>query len=58
MEAHGKFNIILLVQLMTVCWIKATLRTQKFYYALEPGQNVTGKVTEIYAVNAIDCILR
>ena len=57
MEAHLKFNIILLLLLLTVCWIKATTRRQE-YTALELGQNITGKVTEISTVNPMECIKR
>ena len=28
------------------------------YVALEPGESITGKITEIYSSNPIDCIRR
>ena len=57
MEGHLKFSLIILLLLMTVCWIEATSRIQE-YIALEPGQNINGKVTEVSTVNIMDCIRR
>ena len=57
MEGHLKFNLILLVLLMSVFWIQAASRREE-YTALEPGQNITGKVAEISTINPMDCIRR
>ena len=57
MEHHLKMNLILLMLVMTVCCIQSISRVEE-YPALEPGQNITGKVTEIYMTNPIDCIRR
>ena len=56
MEHHHKLNLILLVLLMVYC-TQATSRIDE-YIALQPGQNITGKVTEIYIANLMDCIRR
>ena len=57
MEGHSKFNLTLLLLLMTVWWIQATFRRDEFT-ALEAGQNITEKVTEISTVNPMECIKR
>ena len=57
MEYHLKLSLILLLLLEIVYWIQATSRIEE-YTALEPGQNITGKVTEIYMTNPMVCIRR
>ena len=57
MEHHPKLNLIVLVLLMTVCWVQGSSRIEE-YIALQLGQNITGKVTDIYIDNPMSCIRR
>ena len=51
---HLQLYQILDILLLTVSWIEATIRTEK-YTALKPGENITGKITEIYTSTRMDC---
>ena len=58
MKPNLKFNLLLLILLISddLC-IEATFRIEK-YTALRTGQNITGKVTDINAFNTMDCLRR
>ena len=56
-EHKPQLYLTLNVLLMIVGVTLAASKIQE-YIALEPGESITGKITEIYTSNPIDCISR